>query len=588
MKLQINKNLAGEFNSWNQSLFFLLLVAAIFGLAMGIQSSTWQASVESAQFILGLVKYPPDSIEYELNAAMFSLLNYFSAFFLQLTNSEVMSSIITSAAIGIMAFQVLAMVIFLFSRNVLLSIFMAAVIAFNDLFGWGISYPIYFVGTPHGFGRIALFFPLYSILLICLSQIRVGSLLLGISVGMHPTSGIWAIGCYSLAQVIGSNFLSGFRVNRQALKYFFCGIGFVVLAYLYQKWKFPVVNLEDYEISRASQIFNNYIRFWDYHRRKIDDIPFISNGLLLAFSSLVISALLLKGERDAVLKAPRIFLKFVIISTTISIPLVFIPSWFDPGLFPSLFVASMPGRFINFSIFLLPPLLAVYLNTLIKSNKYLSYLVVGAFITATFSYTYGLGSFRFVIITLALPFLYLCSIFLKQLKITNLNKLTAATVAFMSASIIFSPFVVYKLVDSARKFNFRYSVIQGEVKQSTLITMHNFYFKAQHRLPTITPHLDAFTYLGVSPVLIKLNTYTKEVFGISLDSEPGDDIKDLHLSAFSLNDYQRLWAERTCEDWSALSEKYHFSLIEVPKFMVLKLPEASQDGSLRRYYPKCN
>lgn len=583
------RNLLGKLSPWDQSLIFLLLISGAYGLVVGIASSTWQASVESAQFLLGKVVYPTDSIEYELNASTFSLLNYFSAFFLKITDSEILSSIATSGLLGLIGFQVLAMAIFLFFRSAIYSFFGAIFLASNNLFGWGVAYPIFFMGTPHGYGRIALFFPLYGLLLMAFSKLRIGALLLGLAIGVHPTSGAWVIGCLGLGLFYQWR-QYGLRDGCAYLKivpFFIVGIGISFLAYFYQKYAFPVNTNLFVDKVESINIFNSYIKYWDYHRRKIDDLNFIFQGISLTLMAVMTSIFFLRKKFSNNVNQENLYLKFILISSFLSIPLVFIPSWFDAALFPTIFVSAMPGRFINFSIFLLSPLTVALIGVLLKDRRYFSYIALAVAILIILCIEFGVKSQKVIFVFSALTVTILFRFIIGRIKAPLICQIKGLVIGVMCLIMLFAPTYTLKAIREVRTKNFIHMAIANKPNGLALVTMHNLFFQVQQRMPALTPHLDGFVYLVNSGALIRLNNYAEEIFGISLNKEPPPSIKNIHSSSFEIVDYQALWMSRSCRDWERLSQKYGFVIIEVPTNIPLQLKSIAESRALRVYVPKC-
>ncbi|MDO8412447.1 MAG: hypothetical protein Q7S51_01510 [Gallionellaceae bacterium] len=186
-------------DKYRQSLLCLLVLSGIFGAIMGVSTATWQHPIETAQVLMGWVSYDHSSLPYAYHVSLFSLLNYIAWFLLAVSNSEVSSSILLSAMIGIMAMQTVAMAAFLIVRNVYVAMLITSFLTALNFFGVGISYPIIFMGTEHSYGRAGLYFVVYAMLMFAFSKHRTGFLMCGLAIGIHPTWGLWLNACLFVA-----------------------------------------------------------------------------------------------------------------------------------------------------------------------------------------------------------------------------------------------------------------------------------------------------------------------------------------------------------------------------------------------------
>lgn len=580
----IQKIIVDSYSSYQKSMFFLLLVASLYGFILGIENSAMGASVQFAQFLLGKVVYPLDSKEYYLFASTFSLLNYLSALFLFITDSEVLTSIFISAIIGSLAFQVLVLAIFIIYRNSFFALISAIFIASINLIGEGIAYPIYFMGTNHDFGRAGLFFPLYAILLISLSKKRLGYFLLGLSLGVHIPMGFWAALCFICAMIINRLSVKDWYIRGDVIFSFLFGISVFIGIYFFQKWYFPVLLFENLNTYEVSEIFNNYIKLWDHHRQKF--YPNANGGILYAILTLATTYFLLIKKYDFMSNDTTTYLRFIFITTIFSIPLVFIPSWFMPEYFPSFFIAVMPGRFINYSIFLSIPLSIAFLGTQIKKKNYLYSLYITIGVVIFFIYTKGLVSHQVKSCLFILIF-FLIFIALKKF-ITNIvvSWIKALFILVIYTMLVTAPLYIFYIIPKVSITNFFTLNIPLVSDRLVLVTMEKFLLQAENRRPILSPHLDGFAYLPNGSGLVKLNQSSEEIFGISLKNKYPLE-HHLHGSSFALSDYKNLWMNRACQEWKTLSEKYGFDLIIVPETIELKTDLIFSDKSFRGYSTDC-
>lgn len=571
----------------SQSLFCLLVLSGIFGAIMGVSTATWQHPVETAQVLMGLVLYDHASLPYAYHVSLFSLLNYVAWFFLAVTNSEVSSSILLSALVGIMAMQTVAMVSFLILRNVYLAILITFFISATHFIGPGISYPIIFLGTEHTYGRAGLLFALYPILLLAFSKYRTGFFLCGLAIGIHPAWGLWLNAC--LALVLSAQFMKfKWLLNKKNVAFYLVGLSLPLIIFAWQKVHYPIAfdnTLVDAESAR--NIFLNYIRYWDYHRQKFDNQTMLEHGFLYALVTLCLTVFLRHFNKKDGTDGEVLFFSFVIASTLLSWPFVFIPSWFDPSNFPAFFVTLMPSRFINISIFLCTPVLLSALYSYRKRLALTHYIVAMLILFVVARSQYG-NRYAAVLVVCLAGIIWIGQ-YVHKLSVFNPNiYLQIKTwLSFVTIFLVFlSPvYLIYKL-HLVKKNNFQQVEIPSNIKGSILTTMERYMIQAETRVSSLPPHIDGYSYLGKAPILLALNQYTSDIYGISLATPPSPNLS-LHGSVISTKDYKNLWESRSCEEWEALAIRYHFELILVPADMQLQLQKVDNDPKWNKYSPVC-
>ena len=577
----------------NKNLSLLLLLSGIFGFVAGTTTATWQVPIETAQVLMGLVVYDPTTLQYNYHVSVFSILNHIGCILLSLTNSEIISSLLLSGMLGILAMQALVMAIFLVLRNVYLSIFLALCLTVLNFFGPGISYPIWFMGSEHSYGRAGLTFVLYAVLFIAHSKYRVGFFLCGLALWVHPTWGLWLNICLVLTFFMQYRNLKELLVTRN-IAFYILGVGMFLAALAWQKIYYPIgLGNGSSEVSEARDIFLNYIKYWDYHRQKFDNIRLLTQGILYAWLSLLLAIFFIKKNNGAP-AGERVFFSFVVISTVLSSIFVFVPSWFDPKFFPEFMVTLMPGRFINISIFLCSPLLLASIPSLLpyltgpkkKLHAVVWKLAAASILIIVIGSRFGMRS---AIISTGLAAVLIWWIQNRQtpyaanpVRIFQENPwicLTAITLIALTPA-----YFIYKSQPIADRF--RTIGIPKTFDGAILTTMEHYLLQLGTRVGTITPHLDGYVYAG-SASLIGLNQLTKDIFGISLSVVPPANMQ-LHQSIIATIDYKATWESRACEEWERLSKKYHFGLVLVPASMQLRLPQASNGHDWRTYRPTCS
>jgi hypothetical protein len=563
-----------------ESLWLLLVLSGILGAVEGLHTATWQHPVETAQVLLGMVSYDPSSLPYAYHVSLFSLLNYVASLFLAVTHSEAASSALLAALLGILAMQTIAIVIFLVVRNVYHAVVIAAALAAIKLFGAGISYPIFFMGTEHAYGRAGLLFDIYALAWLAFSRFRTGLFLCGLAVGVHPAWGLWLNLVLLLAALLRYRETRALLVPANILAYA-AGIALPLALFAWQKSHYPVTFAHvAADASSARDIFLNYVRYWDYHRQKFDNLGVLATGFFYALASLALSALHFRRGREAGDAGKTLFFLAVIVSTLLSIPLVFIPSWFDAAQFPEWFVALMPGRFINISIFLCTPLLFAALfgpgrDKILSSPPAQLAGILALFIVAKAQY--GLR-YAAALVLVSEGLLILRHALRRRLPDARSLGVPVIVLTFLS---LLYPLHRHHAIEAA----FGHGVIPLPVAGSILTTREDYMIQAQMRVSSLTPHIDGYVYLADPAAKLALDRFTTDLFGVPIGAPPPG--ATLHQSVIATADFSKLWESRDCHEWEHLAAKYHFGLIVVPAALHLKLERIGGDTQWNAYRPAC-
>jgi hypothetical protein len=224
----------------------------------------------------------------------------------------------------------------------------------------------------------------------------------------------------------------------------------------------------------------------------------------------------------------------LIVAGAVSIPLVFIPSWFDPSGFPVFFVAIMPGRFVNALIFLAGPAVIAY--------------------AAKMGYA-----------------------LLRPWK----NSVAASLIV---ALVFISPLYIRRHLPHLRS-EFARTLPLGMQSKGVLTTSQHYYLDVESRVPTITPILDYLGYVNsaATPTFVR---QMEEIYGIAPDKPPKAGLA-LHHGSIATEDYKQLWESRSCTEWAQLGDKYNFDTIVVPADFTLRLPLQSTARESRIFRAAC-
>jgi hypothetical protein len=364
-----------------------------------------------------------------------------------------------------------------------------------------------------------------------------------------------------------------------------------ILIFTWQKIHYPII-FENalVDSGSAKNIFLNYIRYWDYHRQRFDNIGLLATGFFYSFLTFCLAVFLRYFNKKDSANGEALFFSFVIASTVLSWPFVFIPSWFDPGNFPEFFVSIMPGRFINLSIFICTSMLVatlyLYMRNSIRYNKYLA-IMVGCTAAVVLI---GLYVYKQVPILVAfLPAIIWVGLYINKRAVLYPNiylQIKTGLSCITVFLVCLSPVILIDQLRSAKNNNFRQVEIPANIKGSILTTMENWTIQAETRVSSLTPEIDGYPYIGKTSGLLALNQYVSDLYGITIAATPPPNLS-LHAGEIETRDYKNLWESRTCEEWESLASKYHFGLILVPADMQLHLRKIDNDPEWNKYYPGC-
>jgi hypothetical protein len=541
----------------------LLLISGIIGLVVGISSSKWQLSIEPAQVLTGLVRLNPHDLGYLYDATAFSLSTHISALLLFVTNSEVATSIILCALIGIIIAQSIAMLFFLGMARLYPSLFVTLLICLAYslkpgiyIFGHGIAYPIWLFGVEHTFGVVGLIFTVYATLFFAFDRIKTGLFLSPIVLWVHPAWGVWINACI-ISAVVADFPKNRHILNRYNVLAYSIGIALFLAALFFQKMALPAVPLNQViDHTEARKIFLSYVTNWDFHRQRFGSPKILSSQLLLVGFTIFASSLCLLRD-NSLTDGKRLFLKLALIAAVISPIFVFVPSWFDQAIFPEALITLMPGRFVNYSIFLGIPLLilacAAFFRTA-SSSKLMNYC---------------LSAFISLDLLLKPPLIRRCFVI-----VTPLCLLAVLAHSVMSFKQRFERYTDFS----------QPSAVYGQTGQ-ILTTMDFWLLQIQTRKPLIVPHLDGFVYVGPD-ALVRLNDLVEDIYGARL-TEPPLSPEDFHSSVIHTSSYQSLWEHRGCGEWQRLSRKYDFERIVVPKNISLSTQLIGESHDAKVYGVTC-
>src|SRR5215831_12100396 len=145
-------------SSLRSSVGFLLSATAASGFLLGaFTRPMWQAALESAQVLAGVVTYPSHNSFHIYHVKLWTALNQILALPLALGASERVLSIVVSGGVAALSFVAVGLCTFAVSRNAFWGIAAPFIVHFSPLRQFlAVNYPIKFMNTPNTYGVIGL------------------------------------------------------------------------------------------------------------------------------------------------------------------------------------------------------------------------------------------------------------------------------------------------------------------------------------------------------------------------------------------------------------------------------------------------
>ena len=356
----------------------VLIASGIGGFHAGfVTFPDWQVAVETAQVVAGLVHYPPENPFYIYHLKLWTVLHQVCAVLLRAGFSEIALSKMVSGLLGMISFQAIAMIVYALSRDGLLAVGSAFLIAFTRTAEYGVNYPIYLMGTPHTYGVIGLSLIALIAGLAGAGWYRTSGFLLGVAPAVHPSLGVWFMMTMTIAVAWHA---WGDRTEiRPALRFVLLGCSVTAISLLVQLAQSRGIPAIDSAL--ANRYLTSFVSFWDTHRQPVS---FRADGTTLTIGTLVLAMTWLKLSTGLTGSA-TLLLRLVIVTATLSLVLSLL-SFIPPAALPSTMLVLMPGRLVNFSAFVAVSVLIGLLGHVWRSHPrfwsalLLLYLTVGLLI----------------------------------------------------------------------------------------------------------------------------------------------------------------------------------------------------------------
>jgi hypothetical protein len=333
---------------------WVLAASGTLGFVVGaISLPDWQVAVETAQVVAGIVAYPPDNPFYIYHAKLWTILHQLSALLLIAGVPEGTLAVVISGLLGLVSFQALSMVVYALTRDALLSIGSAVLMAFARAAETDTVYPIALMGTVHTYGALGLSTFVLVVGLLGSGLYLAGGFLLGLSPALHPALGAWLFIVVAIAftwrgRQAGEGPASA---GRRVLKGFAAGGAVTAISFILQlamMWGLPE---SDPVVTR--KYLMAFVELWDGHRQPVG---LGSQGIQLNAAALALSLIWLKWHARDLPRSSVLLLKLLATAAAVSLIVAFL-SHVPARHLPTAFVISMPGRLLNVNAMAFPALL---------------------------------------------------------------------------------------------------------------------------------------------------------------------------------------------------------------------------------------
>ena len=292
----------------------------------------------------------------------FTLINFFSAAILKISNSIFLTSKIIIFLNTFLLSLGFLYLIFGITGSKLLSSLITIIILFLEIKSGSGDYPtLYF--SEHIYGSIS--FSIFTIFLgtFLLKKLTLSGFTLGLFFTIHPVTSVWLF----LHFLILNFFFKIIKINVLN-KSFFVGLLFGILAFclFFIFYKFIIIKDSSYLWGLENKEFiNDFIKYFDWHRGQNDTYLKV-NIFIFATSIFFIMILnLIKTNKNL------FFILSLIIFLNFSGQITFFISRFYFDLYPMIVKNIMPTRFLTFCSPVLIPLLISVIFKILK-EKYLS------------------------------------------------------------------------------------------------------------------------------------------------------------------------------------------------------------------------
>lgn len=540
---------------------------------------TWQASVESAQVLAGLVSYPPHNSFHVYHLKLWTIVNQLSALMLGLGASERFLSVLISGIIAGLSYVAVGLCTFSISRSAFWGIaapFLLDFSALKDVLS--VNYPMDFMGTPHTYGVVGLAWALITLSLISLGRYSIAGIFLGVAPAVHASMGMWS-GLIALIVFLWDGRASGTMI-RKMWRPAIIGMVISVASFLVQlTWMSPV--LPHVDGATQARFISAWVDFFDFHRRAVaTSFPGVQLSMAAVVSGLYL-IVFLDEERDS---GPLFLLKTMIVASAIAFAGAAV-SHVPAAAVPTVILTLMPTR-----LFLLSNLLFVAILLGLLGRFRSIWVRLNALLLVLFLASQG-GGIVYGLIFSSLAFVMWNSLSLSDNKMEFavgrrlIHVVTA--VAFLGLAMRgvighIETAANYRgaMVDRTNR------VVLASASAADGVLVIGQQCCAWTQLRTRKPLLVEATALDQIPYAPEagpdMNAAVKAVYGVDLLNPP-IILKSAGFTEDLTPVTKPLWETRSLEEWRQLGATFGFTTILTNPTWILRLPELARDGEYVLY-----
>jgi hypothetical protein len=247
-----------------------------------------------------------------------------------------------------LSFQALAMATYALARSATLAIAVGLIVFFSGATDFGAAYPVLLLGSPHTYGSAGLSVFVLTAALFGAGRTRAAAFLLGLAPSIHPSLGAWLTMIVAAVAAWDRTWLR-FELRRVWPAYL-AGFAITLASLALQVTAIP--DLPPSGSVEARGYTRAFFAFWDPHRQPI---PFNQPAVLLNVIAMTVAGLWLSVFRADVGAARRWLLRFVLVSSIVSLVFAAL-SWVPVDRLPIQLLVLMPGRMLNVNVVMFAPL----------------------------------------------------------------------------------------------------------------------------------------------------------------------------------------------------------------------------------------
>ena len=305
-------------------------------------------SIDSGLVISGIIKYPDHpSLMKEYFLSSFSLLNFFSAFILKLTNSIYFSSKIIIFLNTFFFTTGFVFLIYNISKSKFFSFLITLLILLFDIKSGSGDYPtLYF--SEHIYGSISFSLFVFFLGMFANSNLKICGIILSLFLIIHPVTSCWLLLHFFFLYLLFQ--LLNFKIECKSFwNGFWLGLVISIFFLIYYKYFNSKNNNYDWGLVDKDFLYN-FIKYFDGHRG-IKEF-YLKINIFILFINIFLLWIIIKLKMEKKI----FFLISLIICLNLSGQILFIISRFYFDFYPLFIKNIMPTRFLTFNSPILIPL----------------------------------------------------------------------------------------------------------------------------------------------------------------------------------------------------------------------------------------